>query len=104
MPFQNTSQENSSVGTRSKQVCVAIGDTLVWQGLASVAIPGFVINRICWMSGHLLQRSPLPDKLRKMGIIAAGLGSIPFIIKPIDASVEYGMDNTFRKLYNHPLK
>jgi hypothetical protein len=29
----------------------------------------------------------------------AGLASIPFIIKPIDAGVEFMMDKTVRKLF-----
>ena len=31
-------------------------ENLLWQGLASVVIPGFTINRICWFSGKVVQR------------------------------------------------
>uniref|UniRef100_A0A673YGK5 Mitochondrial fission process protein 1 n=1 Tax=Salmo trutta TaxID=8032 RepID=A0A673YGK5_SALTR len=50
----------------------------VWQALASVAIPGFTINRVCAASLYLLGRTRhLP------------LSTIPFIIHPIDRSVVY---------------
>ena len=75
-------------------------DTLVWQGLASVAIPGFTINRICWASGHLLQKSTkLPSITRKWTVTAIGLASIPFIIKPIDRSVDWLLDSSLRRWY-----
>lgn len=64
---------------------VAVVDTFVWQGLASVAIPGFTINRLCAASLALLgtlTRWPLP--LRRWTTTALGLAAIPFIITPID--------------------
>jgi len=67
-------------------------DTLVWQGLASVAIPGLVINRIVWTVGKL----PLPGRARIILPTAIGLASIPMIIHPIDHSVHVLMDNTSR--------
>ena len=30
-------------------------ETLVWQGLASVLIPGFVINRVVWTTATVLK-------------------------------------------------
>ena len=32
---------------RTKKIAAAAFDTLLWQALASVIIPGFTINRIC---------------------------------------------------------
>lgn len=64
---------------------MAVVDTFVWQGLASVAIPGFTINRLCAASLALLgtlTRWPLP--LRRWTTTALGLAAIPFIITPID--------------------
>lgn len=31
----------------------------MWQGLASVLIPGFTINRICWISDTMLTKLKL---------------------------------------------
>ncbi|XP_063171348.1 mitochondrial fission process protein 1 isoform X4 [Candoia aspera] len=74
---------------RTTRTAVAVVDTFIWQGLASVVIPGFTINRICAGSLYLmgsLTRWPLP--VRKWTTAAVGLMAIPFIIKPID---RYGL-------------
>lgn len=41
---------------RQQKVAIAAIDTLCWQGLASVVIPGFTINRICSATGWLLRK------------------------------------------------
>ena len=81
------------------KVGVAAFDTLVWQALASVIIPGFTINRICAASLYSLARVAPQVSLnaRKWTTTAIGLGVIPFIVHPIDSLVHYGMDNTSRK-------
>ena len=66
---------------------VAVVDTLLWQGLASVVVPGVTINRLCAASRLLLQRygaTKLSGPLRRWTVVAIGLGSIPAIIHPID--------------------
>ncbi len=79
----------------------AVLDTLLWQGLASVAIPGFTINRICWAFGGVLRKTTsLPSPVRKWTTTAVGLGAIPFIIKPIDRSVDFMMNKTVRRYYH----
>ncbi|XP_024057263.2 mitochondrial fission process protein 1 isoform X1 [Terrapene carolina triunguis] len=85
---------------KTTQVAVAVVDTFVWQALASVAIPGFTINRICAASLYFLGTMthwPLP--IRKWMTTAIGLSAIPVIIKPIDRSVDFLMDSSLRKLY-----
>ena len=78
----------------------AVADTLVWQGLASVAIPGFTINRICALSHFFLARtSGLSLPLRKVVVTTIGLSCIPLIIKPIDRSVDYLLEHTLRPWY-----
>jgi len=67
-------------------------DTLIWQGLASVIIPGATINRIVWASGKL----PLPPKAKSVVPTAVGLASIPLIIYPIDLLVHHALDRTSR--------
>lgn len=85
-----------------KEVGIATMDTLIWQGLASVAVPGFTINRICWATRRiLLSIKALPAPIQTWGVVAAGLGSIPFIVKPIDNSTDWFMDATIRKLYGY---
>lgn len=82
---------------RTKVVYTTI-DTLVWQLLASVAIPGLTINRICAFSSYALKKSEkLPKTSRKWLVTAIGLTAIPFIIKPIDKFVDFVLDESLRK-------
>ncbi|CAH0713453.1 unnamed protein product, partial [Brenthis ino] len=82
-----------------KKVLLETGDALLWQTLASVAIPGFVINRICVYSQNYLQKNvpKLPPTPRKLLTVGIGLVSIPFIVHPIDDSVTCLMNYTYRK-------
>ena len=82
---------------RGDSAAVEAGDTIMWQGLASVAIPGFVINRIVWAAGQLpLQSSPAG---RKWLPTLTGLACIPLIVHPIDVAVDRMMDTLVRPLY-----
>ena len=78
-------------------------EAAVWQGLASVIIPGFTINRICWLSGKLLGRGLSHvlsvDKQRYL-VTGIGMGSIPFIIKPIDTLVDHVVEKAVRDYNN----
>ncbi|KAL9185390.1 hypothetical protein ACHAXT_003167 [Thalassiosira profunda] len=85
---------------RSREMRAAIAgfDTLLWQGLASVAIPGGVINLIVRASRFAVARTVgLPVFAAKWLPTAAGICSIPLIIHPIDDAVDYMLDNTTRK-------
>ncbi|NWT48260.1 MTFP1 protein, partial [Chroicocephalus maculipennis] len=85
------------------RVGVAVVDTFVWQSLASVAIPGFTINRLCATSLALLGAlTRWPPPLRRWATTALGLAAIPLIITPIDRSVDFLMDSSLRKLYGAP--
>jgi len=69
------------------------------QSLASVAIPGGVINTIVRASRFAVSRTVgLPLVVSKWAPTAAGLGSIPLIIHPIDECVDFALDNTTRKM------
>jgi len=83
---------------RRTRVMYAVVDTVIWQGLASVAIPGFTINRICYISNMLLRyATSLPPATRKWTVTAIGLSAIPFIIHPIDRGVDFVMNKTLRQ-------
>jgi len=83
---------------RKKRVMYAVVDTVIWQGLASVAIPGFTINRICYLSNIVLRHTTsLPPATRKWTVTAIGLSAIPFIIHPIDRAVDLLMNKTLRQ-------
>lgn len=87
--------------SRSGSVPIAAGkavDTLLWQTMASVVIPGFTINRSVELAGYLLQRAKAPAHVLRWGPVGIGLGIIPLIIHPFDAFVHFAMDNTTRPL------
>lgn len=82
-----------------QETAYATLDTLLWQSLASVMIPGAVINMVVRASRLAVQRSPmvLPAMVAKWLPTATGLGSVPLIIHPIDHSVDVLLDNTTRQ-------
>ncbi len=67
---------------------IAFLDTLLWQGLASVLIPGVAINRLCAGVRILLTnkriRILLAPVTRKWLVTGIGLSAIPLIVHPID--------------------
>ncbi|KAK1948587.1 Mitochondrial fission process protein 1 [Phytophthora citrophthora] len=89
------------VPSRKRNVLVATAtvDTLAWQTLASVVIPGFTINRVVAVSSFAVQKAVKNSPVvRRWAPTAIGLGVIPLIIHPIDSLVDWAMDNTVRKL------
>ncbi|KAJ8670294.1 hypothetical protein QAD02_001553 [Eretmocerus hayati] len=97
-------QADSSVN-KSKNLALSTADTLLWQGFASVIIPGFTINRLC-ASIRYLQEKSFKSSFRSPWVATIiGLASIPFIIHPIDNLVEYSMNTTYRQWTGyHPSK
>lgn len=85
------------LGGGARGAAIASGDTLLWQMFASVIIPGFTINRICWLSKKVLSMNKVKGSLGKWAPTALGLLAIPFIIHPIDHGVDLVMDQTYRK-------
>ncbi|KUF92840.1 Mitochondrial fission process protein 1 [Phytophthora nicotianae] len=85
-------EQRVSSRKRNALVVDATVDTLVWQTMASVAIPGFTINRV-----RAAKNSPV---VRRWAPTAIGLGVIPLIIHPIDSFVDLAMDKTVRKWSN----
>ncbi|EJW82784.1 hypothetical protein WUBG_06307 [Wuchereria bancrofti] len=86
---------------RYRAVASRAVDTLIWQSLASVVIPGFMISRVCYLSTKLLTWSTKWSlKVQKLTSTVIGLCTIPFIVKPIDTAVEIGMQSSIRKFYS----
>lgn len=86
-------------GATQRAVTHAAVDTVVWQALASVMVPGFTINRVCAASLMVLAKTlpRVPLNTRKWVTTAIGLGCIPFIVHPIDTGVHWALDNSLRK-------
>ena len=77
-------------------------DALTWQTLASVVIPGKIVNIVANGANGTLNTAmatSLPEPVKKWGATAAGLTTIPFIISPIDKFVDVLLDNTLRVLW-----
>jgi fission process protein 1 len=94
---------------RGSSMEVTVGtfvDVLVWQTLASVLIPGKVINMVTAFSTQAVSNSTLPRRYTHRARYlptAVGLAFIPLIIKPIDHGVDLLMDSTLRKVVPHSL-
>eukprot|EP00039_Didymoeca_costata_P030090 m.27852 g.27852 ORF g.27852 m.27852 type:complete len:163 (-) comp7944_c0_seq2:1116-1604(-) len=94
-----TSEKYSNHDEHNERVRDDVIDTVLWQGFASVAIPGLVINRIVSASRLVLANPGLaaPQFLRLWGPTSLGIAAIPFIVKPIDSFVDFALDNTYRE-------
>ena len=84
----------SQVPPKGRSATVEAADTLIWQGLASVAIPGYVINRLVWAAGRFG-----PPQSRAWLPTVFGLACIPFIVQPIDHGTDVLLNGTLRRLY-----
>ena len=98
---EDTSKNNNKETKTSREYRAGIAtfDTLLWQSLASVMIPGLAINVIVRASRFAVARSPLtlPALASKWLPTATGIGSIPLIIHPIDSFVDLTLDNSTRR-------
>ncbi|CAH0595278.1 unnamed protein product [Chrysodeixis includens] len=89
---------------RPKRVLIETGDALLWQTLASVVIPGYVINRLCAYSQLYMKRYPKVSRTGRNWIaVGVGLASIPFIVHPIDSGTTMLMDVTYRRWVKNEL-
>ena len=101
------SESKSGITTddsRAFDAAVACADTLLWQSMASVAIPGLVIHQIVKWSRVGIQNMVISQAKKQPTFVMTwaptmlGLASIPLIIKPIDFLVDELMDHTFRRI------
>jgi fission process protein 1 len=103
LPSSTTTTTMMTGTTVHSAVIQAALDTLIWQSLASVMIPGATINAIVKASRWAVtaaaasSRRPLPSMVMTWVPTAVGLGSIPLIIHPIDSAVDWFMESTFRQ-------
>ena len=95
-----TATANSAREVRSHAVPVAaaVADTAAWHGLASLLIPGVLINRIVWASGCVLATCPhlLPwRQVARAAPSVAGM-SMLVLVPQIDAAVTALFDGHVR--------
>jgi fission process protein 1 len=116
--YNNTSYNNTTNGStisnsndaietnqvRLRRTIVNTLDTLLWQTFASVLIPGYVIHTIVKVTKYSMPKQvKVPLLISTWLPTVMGLGAIPFIVHPIDHSVDYVLDNTVRSFYRHYL-
>ncbi|KAL4125707.1 hypothetical protein PRIC2_009288 [Phytophthora ramorum] len=94
-------EENTDSHTCDLSSLVVAGatiDTLAWQTMVSVVIPGLTINRVVALSCVAVQRAAKNSPVvRRWAPTAIGLGVIPLIIHPIDSFVDAAMDKSLRR-------
>lgn len=79
-------------------------DCLIWQTLASVILPGATIHTIVSVSKKAVyQRFTMPMVRMSLPTVI-GLASIPWVVHPIDWSVEHFMQSVIRPRFFPPLK
>lgn len=70
-------------------------DVLGWQTIASVLVPGLVINRIVAAAGSALKSA---GRQPKMVPTLVGLAAIPLVVHPIDAATDALFDHVLRPI------
>jgi fission process protein 1 len=102
--YQRSVKASSTGEPDTMLVAEQAGDCLVWQLLASVFVPGFVIHQVVHAIGWALKRAAsVPVPVRTWLPTIGGLAAIPFIIHPIDHAVDVVLDNSIRKIYRSPV-
>mmetsp|Transcript_34075 Transcript_34075/g.133376 ORF Transcript_34075/g.133376 Transcript_34075/m.133376 type:complete len:176 (-) Transcript_34075:1604-2131(-) len=92
---QKELERDSGEGSRIR-VALQAGDSLIWQALASVIVPGICINRIVALTSSACKLGPVGKSASAVLPTVVGLASIPVIIGPIDRGVDFAMDRTVR--------
>ena len=92
-----SSTDDRRENDRTREAALATFDTLLWQSLASVMIPGATINMIVRASRFAISRSSFLPIYAKWFPTTMGIGSIYFICHPIDNAVDFALDNSTRQ-------
>ena len=105
--YQGKKETASRIDYHRADVLNAAVDSLLWQSLASVVVPGLVINKTVKATTWALQRrnlQKLPASFRRWGPSAVGLALIPFIVHPIDDAVDSSMNRFVRPFFQQGVK
>jgi Ca2+-binding EF-hand superfamily protein len=83
-------------GILANPALVAASDALIWQVIASVALPGFTINRFVTLTEIGCEAQAQSNVVAEYFPTVLGLAMIPLICKPLDELADIGLDNTLR--------
>jgi fission process protein 1 len=75
-------------------------DTFTWQMLASVFWPGSFIRCVVNATSTALALGHIDGDIAKAIPTVAGLAAIPFIVKPIDGTIDTAMEMSVSKALN----
>jgi Ca2+-binding EF-hand superfamily protein len=77
---------------------IAGADALIWQVIASVALPGFTINRFVTLTEIGCEAQAESSIVAEYLPTVFGLSLIPIVCKPLDELADFGLDATLRPL------
>lgn len=75
-------------------------DKFIWHSLASLLIPGVLINRSIYLTRWFITGKIKSPKALAWIPPLVGLFMIPFVVEPIDHGTDIILNNTTRKYYN----
>lgn len=106
-------QKAKDADDRAKQAASVTLDTLTWQMLASVFWPGSFIRVVVATTNLALVKADVSafDQLAAQGLdverllpTIVGLAAIPFIVKPIDQTIDTAAEMSFSKALKGEMK
>jgi len=93
--MEKPSEDGGLLGNPS---LVAGADALIWQVIASVALPGFTINRFVTLAEIGCEAQAQGNIIAEYLPTVLGLSLIPIVCKPLDELADVGLDATLRPL------
>jgi len=91
-------QQEGSSNPLDNPSLVGGADALIWQTIASVALPGFTINRFVTLAEQACAGQAAGNPVAEYFPTVLGLCMIPLICKPLDVLADFGLDATLRPL------
>lgn len=88
----------------NNMITYQLADSITWHSLASFALPSLTIHQTVHQSHNLCKYFKASARTTRFLPAIIGIGVIPFIIHPIDHSVDYVYDNFIRKYYPQKIK
>lgn len=95
---ESTEKPSNDSGPLDNPFLVAGGDALIWQVIASVALPGFTINRFVTLAEIGCEAQAANNIIAEYLPTVLGLSLIPIVCKPLDELADVGLDATLRPL------
>jgi len=91
-------QQGGSSNPLENPSLVGAADAFIWQSIASVALPGFTINRFVTLAEEACAGQAAGNPVAEYFPTVLGLCMIPVICKPLDVLADLGLDATLRPL------